>query len=123
MSKNKVLKEEAKEQHTLNTIFFKNFNNKEKIRFRIEYMMTKKKFIPNFSKMKLLVDQNKIILKVIDFIDSDKIYNYYIHENSIDSLKLLGNIIKEYYKEKNYYYNDEPYDLEEQYVNVNMLKK
>ena len=111
------------EQHTLNTIFFKNFNKEDKILFRIEDFMGKKKFVPNFSEMKLLVGQNKIVLKVIEFIDSDKLYNYYIQGNNIESLQLFGNIIKEYYKEKNYYYNDEPDDLEELNLNLNMLKK
>lgn len=111
------------EQHTLNTIFFKNFNKGEKLRFRIKYKITKPKFVPNFSEMKLLVGQNKIVLKIMEFIDSDEPYNFYIHGNSIDDLKLLGNIIKEYYKEKNYYYNDEPDDLEEQKINYKMLKR
>ena len=104
-----------------NTIFFKNFNE-EMIRFRIEYMMPENKFVPNFSEMKLLVGQNKLVLDIIKFIDSDKLYNYYIHGTSIDNLKILKNIIIEYYKEKNYDYN-EPDDLDEQDLNLDIIKR
>ena len=113
--------EKEVEKHTLNTIFFKNFKE-EKIRFRIEYMMPENKYVPNFSEMKLLVGQNKLVLDIIKFIDSDKLYNYYIQGTSIDNLKILGNIIIEYYKEKNYDYN-EPDDLEEEHLNLDIIKR
>ena len=90
--------------HNINNIFFKDFNENNKnntIRFRIAEMMTKKKFFPDYDKMKLLVGKNKIVFDIITFFHSKELYCN-IYGDNTDKLKELINITIEYYKEKNY---------------------
>ena len=54
--------------------------------------------------MKFLVGKNKIVFEVIKFLNSDDKYNYNIYGDSIENLKVLGNIIIEYYKERYHLY-------------------
>ena len=111
------------ENHTINSIFFKDFSEQEKnnkITFRKSKRIPDNKIIPNFEALELLVGQNKIIFDVIQFFYSNKL-NYYIHGDSFDNLNMLEKIIIEYYKEKNYCNDDEDVDLIEQ--ELNLIKK
>ena len=98
-------------------LFKKDFSNIEKnnkINFRIAETLIEGKFNPNYDKMELLVGKNKIVLDVIKFFDSqDNSLN--IYSDKMENLKILGNIIIEYYKEKNYdLYNPNKEDTEEE---------
>ena len=113
---------EAIEKHNKNYIFIKNFDEKTNnnlIEFTLPKMTREKKFMPNYSKMELLVGKNEIILDVLNFFYSTKKF-YNIYGDSLENLKTLANVIIECYKEKCYYYLYESDNLEPQ---DNQLKK
>ena len=94
--------------HNIDNIFFYNFEkNKNKDIFNESKLVknyVKDNYIPRYEKMKFLVGKNKIVFEVIKFLNSDDKYNYNIYGDSIENLKVLGNIIIEYYKERYHLY-------------------
>ena len=94
--------------HNIDNIFFYNFEkNKIKDIFNESKLVknyVKDNYIPRYEKMKFLVGKNKIVFEVIKFLNSDDKYNYNIYGDSIENLKVLGNIIIEYYKERYHLY-------------------
>ena len=93
--------------HNLYNIFFKNpddrsFNNNNRKKKLKIYL--KDNYIPKFEKMELLVGKNKIVFESIQFLNSDDKYYYNIYGDNIEHLKIFGNIITEYYKERYHLY-------------------
>ena len=64
----------------------------------------RKKYIPDFSKMNLLVGNNKLVYKVIDYIKKEDKFSIIIYPSddycTICDLNELANIIIEYIKER-----------------------
>ena len=109
--------EVAPENHNKIYIFRQDFSNEKKnniINFRRAEILKERKFIPYYDKMELLIGKNKIVSDVIKFFHSqDKYLN--IYSDKMENLKKIGNIIIEYYKEKNYdLYNPNKEDNEEE---------
>ena len=102
----------AKEVHNINNIFFKQFNEGNKLlKLGGKNISDKKKYIPDFSKMNLLVGKNKIVYEAIKFIQDEKekkTMSIYCYENeeennneyTTNDLINLANIIIEYIKER-----------------------
>ena len=104
-------------KHDKINIFQKYFSNETKnnnINFRKAEILRQNKFIPNYDKMELLVGKNQIVLDIIKFFHSqDSSLN--IYSDKMENLKKLGNIIIEYYREKNFdLYNPNKEDNEEE---------
>ena len=113
--------------HNINSIFFKHFDksnsyesfNENKI---IKFYM-KDNYIPQFEKMKLLVGKNSNVFEIIKFINTDDKYLYNIYGDNIENLKILGNIVIEYYKERyNLYTNDKKNIKEIESIDINDYK-
>ena len=62
------------------------------------------KNIPKYEKMELLIGRNKDMIMILEFLKSEK-QNYNIYGDKITNLKKFGNIIIEYYKEREHYNN------------------
>ena len=99
-----------KEKHNLKEIFFENFNEKKvnndnlSIQFRGKLKTQGKKYIPDFSKLCLLVGKNKIVYEVINYIKENVKFKINIYpknnEYSEYDLNELANVIIEYIKER-----------------------
>ena len=88
--------------HNINHVFFKDFSEKEKnnrIKFRKSEIKVENKYIPNYKIMKVLVGYNQIVYDILKFFNTEKIY-INVYGDNINNLKVLGNIIKEYYQER-----------------------
>ena len=102
---------DPKTKHDVNNIFWKKFsdgknNNKNK---KVKIYL-KNKYIPNYDKIELLVGRNRDVFKVMEFINSKNgIFN--IYGDNMENLKILGNIIVEYYKERHYLYESKGQDI------------
>ena len=102
----------VEEVHNINNIFFKQFNEGNKLlKFGGKNISNKKKYIPDFSIMNLLVGKNKIVYEAIKFIQDEKekkTMSIYCYENeeennneyTTNDLINLANIIIEYIKER-----------------------
>ena len=93
--------------HTINNIFSYNFSNKKNFDNNNKLKIyLKDNYIPKYEKMEFLVGKNQIVFNAIEFINSNDIY-YNIYGVSIENLKIFGNIIIEYYKERYHLYESE----------------
>jgi len=92
-------------KHNINSVFIKDKDNNNKIRFRHAELTNEKKFVPNYEKQLSFVGKNEVIFEAIKFISSDKpnIKNICIYGDNIKNLKKLGGAIIEYYKEISYF--------------------
>jgi hypothetical protein len=90
--------------HTINNIFSYNFSNKKNFDNNKLKIYLKDNYIPKYEKMEFLVGKNNIVFNAIEFINSNDIYYYNIYGVSIENLKIFGNIIIEYYKERYHLY-------------------
>ena len=90
-------------KHNKYSTFIKYFTDEKNnlLKFRKTKMMIENNFIPKYEKMSLLVGKNKIVFETLKFINSNETY-LNIYNDEMVNLKILGNIIIEYYKEKNY---------------------
>ena len=94
------------EKHNINYIFKTDFTRTENnnlIKFRKKEFILKEKYIPYYDKMELLVGKNKFIFDVIKFLFSNEL-NLNIYGDNIENMRKFGNIIKEYYFERYYFY-------------------
>ena len=100
--------------HNINMIFQKDFNEEDKnnkIQFRKAGTLRENLNLPNYKKLKLLVGKNKAIFQALQFFFRDD-YNYCnIYGDNMENLKIFGSILKEYYRERYYFY--ELYNNEE----------
>jgi hypothetical protein len=108
-----------KEVHNINQIFFRknlNENVKNLLGFGGKKKSKRKKYIPDFSKMNLLVGKNKIIYEVINFIKKQDNFNINIFSTEKDcttyDLNELANVMIEYIKERTEEYEPENDELE-----------
>ena len=108
-------------KHKKSSTFIKYFANENNntLKFRGTENIIGSPFIPNFEKMSLLVGKNKIVFETLNFFYS-KEQCLYIYNDEMINLKILGNIIIEYYKEKNYdLYEQNNEEEEEKEVEIN----
>ena len=100
--------------HNINMIFQKDFNEEDKnnkIQFRKAGTLRENLNLPNYKKLKLLVGKNKAIFQALQYFFRDD-YNYCnIYGDNMENLKIFGSILKEYYRERYYFY--ELYNNEE----------
>ena len=108
-----------KKGHNINEIFFKKFvdsNENYLLGFGGKKKSKRKKYIPDFSKMNLLVGKNKIIYEVINFIKKQDNFNINIFSTEKDcttyDLNELANVMIEYIKERTEEYEPENDELE-----------
>ena len=109
-----------KEVHNINKIFFRknlNENVKNLLGFGGKKKSKRKKYIPDFSKMNLLVGNNKLVYKVIDCIKKKDKFNIIIYPSddycTFCDLNELANIIIEYIKERT-----EEYEIEDDELKI-----
>jgi hypothetical protein len=88
-------------EHNIKNII--KFHGTNKFKFRKDKIINDKKYFPNYAKMELLVGKNRIVYDVVQFLVSgDNYLNIYCEDYNYEDLKKLGNIIIEYYKEREY---------------------
>ena len=104
--------ENQKEEHNINTIFKKDFNEREKnniIRFEKCEITRGIKYFTDYRNMSLLlVGKNDIAFQVIEFIkdqNSESKYKNIYGSNNKYELEQLGKIIKVYYLEREHFKN------------------
>ena len=120
----------SKDNHHITKVFsFKFDESKENllIKFGGKEKSNRNNYIPDFSKMDLLVGKNKIIYNVIKFIIEKKFNINIFCENendySIYDLRELANIIIEYYRERGIEeYENEDHDIINENKDMKFIK-
>ena len=101
--------------HNINRIFFIKFLDEKEnylLGFGGKKKSNRKNYIPDFSKMNLLVGNNKLVYEVIKYIKEKDKFNIIIFPDSTNSnLNELANIIIEYIKERTEEYEAEDDEL------------
>ena len=99
--------QEDPKRHNLNFIFQKDFSkdqkNNNQIRFRRAEITREKNYVPKYDKMELLIGNNKNIIDIIESFFSNEL-NINIFGDTIENLKKVGCVVKEYYLERYYFY-------------------